>query len=110
MDDPTLPTWAQPATEEQKLAAMRRIAKALTAPPVAPPGWATTTDWPTRHKRPGDRRVHATAGFTVGGVRQIWTACEERIGQGGYALNHMPIDCRDCRRALQQVAAPETEA
>jgi hypothetical protein len=86
--------------EEEKLAKARRMAKAFSAPPVAPPNWAATTEWPGRHKRPGDRRVHATARFVVNNKQRIWTACKEHVGQGGTPLNHMPVDCRACQRAI----------
>jgi hypothetical protein len=76
------------------------MAKALSAPPVAPAEWATTTEWPGRHKRPGDRRVHATARFVVNDTQRIWTACKEHVGRGGTALSHMPVDCRACKRAI----------
>ncbi len=95
----TEPEWARPETEEEKLAKCRRMAKALSAPPVAPPEWATTTEWPGRHKRPGDRRIHATARFVVVNTQQFWTACGKHVGRGGIPLNHMPVDCRDCTRA-----------
>ena len=52
-----------------------------------------------RHKRAGDRRVHATARFSVNGIQRIWTACGKQVGEGGYPMNHMPVDCRDCSRA-----------
>ncbi|MGW1160404.1 hypothetical protein ACWD48_19730 [Streptomyces sp. NPDC002519] len=107
------PEWARPETEEEKLAKARRMAKALSAPPVTPPEWATTTEWLNRHKRPGDRRVHATAPFEQGMVRKFWTACEKPIGEGGYAMSHVPVDCRDCKRTLAAAGAqqqPETEA
>ncbi|MFM9589836.1 hypothetical protein ACKI1J_15065 [Streptomyces scabiei] len=94
----TEPEWARPETEDEKLAKCRRMAKALSAPPVAPPEWAATTEWPGRHKRPGDRRVHATARFVVNGTQRIWTACGEHVGRGGTPLSHMPVDCRNCRR------------
>ncbi|MFJ4808531.1 hypothetical protein [Streptomyces longwoodensis] len=94
------PEWARPETEAEKLAKARRMAKALSAPPVTPSEWATTTEWPNRHKRPGDRRVHATAPFEINGARRFWTACEKPIGAGGYALNHMPVDCRGCKQAV----------
>ncbi|MBZ6102758.1 hypothetical protein [Streptomyces olivaceus] len=93
------PEWARPETEEEKLAKCRRMAKALSAPPVAPPEWATTTEWPGRHKRPGDRRVHATARFVVNDKQRFWTACGERVGRGGTPMSHMPVDCRGCKRA-----------
>jgi hypothetical protein len=86
--------------EAEKLAKARRMAKALSAPPVAPAEWATTTEWPGRHKRPGDRRVHATARFVVNDTQRIWTACKEHVGRGGTALSHMPVDCRACKRAI----------
>jgi hypothetical protein len=96
----TMPTPGE-ETEDEKLAKARRMARAFSAPPVAPPEWATTTEWPRRHKRPGDRRVHATAPFLIAGrVQQIWTACGQHIGRGGYALSHMAVDCRACRRAV----------
>lgn len=85
--------------EAAKLAKARRMAKAFSAPPIAPVGWATTTEWPGRHKRAGDRRVHATAPFVVNMKQRIWTACGEPVGEGGYPLSHMPVDCRACRRA-----------
>lgn len=93
------PEWARPETEEEKLAKCRRIAKALSAPPVAPPEWETTTEWPGRHKRPGDRRVHATARFVVNDTQKFWTACGEHVGRGGTPMSHMPVDCRGCKRA-----------
>lgn len=93
------PEWARPETEEEKLAKCRRMAKALSAPPVAPPEWATTTEWPGRHKRPGDRRVHATARFIVNDKQRFWTACGEDVGRGGTPMGHMPVDCRGCKRA-----------
>ena len=95
--DDDQPEWARPETEEEKLAKCRRMAKAMSAPPVAPPAWATTTEWPNRHKRRGDRRVHATAPFETGSTRTFWTACGRHIGEGGYPLSHMPVDCRECR-------------
>jgi hypothetical protein len=85
--------------EAEKLAKARRMAKALSAPPVAPPEWATTTEWPGRHKRPGDRRIHATARFVVDNTQRIWTACGEHVGRGSTPLSHMPVDCRNCTRA-----------
>ncbi|NUS58801.1 MAG: hypothetical protein HOV66_28700 [Streptomycetaceae bacterium] len=110
--DTETPEWARPETEEEKLAKARRMAKALSAPPVAPPEWATTTEWPNRHKRPRDRRVHATAPFETGTARQFWTACGKRIGASGYPLSHMPVDCRDCKQAIaaagQESAAADT--
>ncbi|KAF2774663.1 hypothetical protein [Streptomyces sp. OM5714] len=93
------PEWARPETEEEKLAKCRRMAKALSAPPVAPSEWETTTEWPGRHKRPGDRRVHATARFVVNDTQQFWTACGERVGRGGTPMSHMPVGCRGCKRA-----------
>jgi hypothetical protein len=102
------PWQVGPETEEEKLAKARRMAKALSAPPATPAEWVTTTDWPSRHKRAGDRRVHATAAFTVHGVRRIWTACEQHVGEGGYPLNHMPVDCRACRRAIASVGEPQS--
>lgn len=93
------PEWARPETEEEKLTKCRRMAKALSAPPVAPPEWETTTEWPGRHKRPGDRRIHATARFVVNDTQQFWTACGERVGRGGTPMSHMPVDCRGCKRA-----------
>ncbi|MGW2720814.1 hypothetical protein [Streptomyces sp. NPDC001492] len=102
-DTEAQPEWARPETEEEKLAKAQRMAKALSAPPVTPPEWASTTEWPNRHKRRGDRRVHATAPFETGVTRQFWTACEKPIGKGGYAINHMPVDCRDCKRAITAV-------
>ena len=86
--------------EAEKLAKARRMAKALSAPPVAPAEWASTTEWPGRHKRPGDRRVHATAGFVVFSSRRFWTACGKNVGRDGYPLDRMPVDCRDCQRAM----------
>lgn len=86
--------------EGEKLATARRMAKAMSAPPVAPEQWAATTEWPTRHKRSADRRVHATAPFVVYSRQHIWTACGKHVGPGGYPLNHMPVDCRGCKQAL----------
>ncbi|MET7321483.1 hypothetical protein [Streptomyces sp. NPDC005549] len=91
--------WARPETEEEKLAKCRRMAKALSAPPVAPPEWKTTTEWPDRHKRPGDRRVHATARFVINNTQWFWTACGKHVGRGGTPMSRMPVDCRDCKRA-----------
>lgn len=103
--DEAAPEWARPETEEEKLAKCRRMAKALSAPPLAPPEWATTTEWPNRHKRRRDRRVHATAPFAVGTRRVFWTACEKAVGEGGYPVSHMPVDCRDCKRAIAAAGA-----
>jgi hypothetical protein len=86
--------------EAEKLAKARRMAKAMSAPLVKPAQLAANAEWPMRHKRSADRRVHATAPFLVNGTQQIWTACEKHVGPGGYPLNHMPVDCRDCKRAL----------
>lgn len=86
-------------SEEAKLAKAARMAKAMSAPPAVPAEWAATTHWPGRHKRAGDRRVHATAAFVVGSRQRIWTACGQSVGSGGYALGHMPVDCRACRKA-----------
>ncbi|WP_019328845.1 hypothetical protein [Streptomyces sp. TOR3209] len=87
-------------SEAEKLATAVRMARAMSAPPIAPPEWASTTEWPGRHKRPGDRRVHATARFVISGrVQRIWTACGKHVGQGGTPLNHLPVDCRACKRA-----------
>jgi hypothetical protein len=98
--------------EAEKLAKARRMAKAFSAPPVAPPGWDATKEWPMRHKQAGDRRVHATAPFSVNMIQRIWTACGKQVGEGGYPLSHMPVDCRECRRATTAVEAqqPETQA
>jgi hypothetical protein len=93
----------QPDAEAEKLAKARRMAKALSAPPATPAEWDTTTEWPSRHKRPGDRRVHATARFIVNGKQRIWTACQKHVGQGGYSLSHMPVDCRACKRVVASV-------
>ncbi|MFJ1653669.1 hypothetical protein ACIOC2_20225 [Streptomyces sp. NPDC088337] len=97
--DEAQPAWAAEESEDEKLAKARRMAKALSAPPVAPPEWATTTEWPLRHKRAGDRRIHATARFIVNDKQRIWTACKEHVGKGGTPLSHMPVDCRACKRA-----------
>lgn len=86
-------------SEEAKLAKARRMAKMLSAAPVPPAEWATTTQWPGCHKRAGDRRVHATAPFVVHSRQRIWTACGQHVGTGGYAVGHLPVDCRACRRA-----------
>lgn len=99
------PEWARPETEEEKLAKARRMAKALSAPPVAPPEWDATEEWPLRHKRAGDRRVHATAPFQVNAHQEIWTACGKHVGKGGYPLCHMPVDCRECRDATTAAAS-----
>ncbi|CAL9665935.1 hypothetical protein SUDANB145_07160 (plasmid) [Streptomyces sp. enrichment culture] len=107
--DTEAPLWARPDTEEEKLAKCRRMAKALSAPPEPPAEWASTTEWPGRHKRPGDRRIHATAPFIVGSVQRIWTACRERVGPGGTSLPHMAVDCRACKQATEpagSAAAP----
>ncbi|MEU7399974.1 hypothetical protein [Streptomyces sp. NPDC044948] len=93
------PEWDRPETEEEKLAKCRRMAKAMSAPPVAPPEWETTAEWPDRHKRPGDRRVHATARFIVNDTQRFWTACGEHVGSGGTPMSHMPVNCRGCKRA-----------
>ena len=98
------PWTAEPDDEAALLAKARRMAKAFSAPPVAPPEWATTTEWPGRHKCAGDRRVHATARFVVGTRQRIWTACGKPVGRGGTSLSHMPVDGRACRR--QAPAAP----
>lgn len=94
-----VPSWPDNDDEAEKLVRARRMAKALSAPPIAPHEWATTTEWPGRHKRPGDRRIHATARFVVHAKQRIWTACGEHVGPGGTPLSHMPVDCRACRRA-----------
>ncbi|GAA3808035.1 hypothetical protein GCM10022206_53070 [Streptomyces chiangmaiensis] len=92
---------SEDAAEAEKLAKARRMAKAFSAPPVAPAEWATTTDWLGRHKRAGDRRVHATARFVERGrVQRIWTACGQLVGEGGYSVPHMTVDCRACKRAV----------
>ncbi|MCX5598381.1 hypothetical protein OOK29_09550 [Streptomyces phaeochromogenes] len=106
------PWHAAPETEEEKLAKARRMGKALAAPRVAPPEWAATEEWPMRHKRARDRRVHATAGFQVHARQEIWTACGRHIGRGGYPLSHMPVDCRACRAATAPavVSQPDEEA
>lgn len=107
--DTETPPWARPDTEEEKLAKCRRMAKAMSAPPEPPAEWASTTEWPGRHKRPGDRRIHATAPFIVGSVQRIWTACREHVGSGGTALPHMAVDCRACKQATEpagSAAAP----
>ncbi|WP_043386035.1 hypothetical protein [Streptomyces mutabilis] len=91
-------SWG-PGTEDQKLARARRMATTMSAPSEPPAEWASNTEWPGRHKRPGDRRVHATARFVVNDIQQFWTACRERVGSGGTSLPHMAVDCRACRRA-----------
>jgi hypothetical protein len=91
--------------EAEKLAKARRMAKAFSAPPVAPPEWDATEGWPMRHKRARDRRVHATAPFLMDGIQRIWTACGKQVGRGGYPLSHMSVDCRDC----QSATAPDAE-
>lgn len=88
-------------SEAEKLAKAARMAAAMSVPPVAPPQWSTTTEWPGRHKRPGDRRVHATAAFIVGSTQRIWTACGKPVGRGGTPLSHMPVDCRACKHAAR---------
>ena len=98
-----------PDGEAEKLAKARRMAKAMSAPPVAPPEWNATEEWPMRHKRAGDRRVHATAPFSVNAHQEIWTACGKRVGKGGYPLSHMPVDCRECRDVTAAVPAGQTD-
>ncbi|MEU2446065.1 hypothetical protein ABZ588_21425 [Streptomyces althioticus] len=88
-----------PDSEAEKLARAARMAAAMSAPPKPPPAWSTTTEWPGRHKRPGDRRVHATARFIVNDIQRFWTACGKPIGRGGTPAAHMPVDCRACRSA-----------
>jgi hypothetical protein len=94
-----------PDDEAEKLAKARRMAKAFSAPPVAPPEWDLTEEWPMRHKRAGDRRVHATAAFMINEKQKIWTACGKHVGEGGYPLSHMPVDCRACRQATAAVSS-----
>jgi hypothetical protein len=38
----------------------------------------------------------------VNGVQQIWSACEKRVGDGGYPVSHLSVDCRDCKRAIAE--------
>lgn len=82
-----------------------RMAEAMSAPPATPEAWDFTREWPMRHKRAGDRRVHATVPFLVNGVQRIWTACEKPVGEGGYPMRHLPVDCRECRKATEEAAS-----
>lgn len=89
-------------TEKEKLEQAARMAKAMSAQPKPPAGWAATTEWPGRHKATGDRRVHATAQFTVGTRSWWWPACGKPPGDRSYQMpRESAVDCRGCRAKLE---------